>query len=134
MAFSPDGTQLATTSDDGTARIWDLATGTARATLNSHTNWVRGVIFSPDGTQLATASDDGSARIWDVEQGVVRAVLAGFAGDSYAVLTDDGYRIEGDTGGDVWWAIKMCRFEPGELDGFVPGLRRVPDGEALRLV
>ena len=34
----------------------------------------------------------------------------------------------------MWWAIKLCRFEPGELDGFVPGLRRVPTGEPLPLV
>ena len=69
MAFSPDGTLLATASHDGTARIWDLATGTTRTTLQGHTG-TRGVAFSPDGTLLATASDDGTARIWDLATGI----------------------------------------------------------------
>lgn len=31
VAYSPDGTQLATASDNGTARLWDPATGACRA-------------------------------------------------------------------------------------------------------
>jgi 3',5'-cyclic AMP phosphodiesterase CpdA len=134
VAFSRDGTQLATASDDRTARIWDLATGTCRAILEGHNGSVNSAAFSPDGTQLATGSDDGTTRIWDVEKGVAQAVLAGFSGAAYAVLTADGYKVEGDTGGGLWWAVKLCRFEPGELDEFVPGLRRVPAGEPLPLV
>ena len=38
VAIAPDGTWLATASDDGTARIWDAATGAARATLTGHTD------------------------------------------------------------------------------------------------
>ena len=43
VAFSPDGTVLATASSDGTARIWDLATGTnpeTRTTLQGHTSYL----------------------------------------------------------------------------------------------
>ncbi len=82
--------------------------------------------FSPDSALLATASDDGTARIWNVGTGAARAALVGFSGGGYAVLTADGYKVDGD----LWWAMKLCRFEPGELDGFVPGLRRVA-AEAL---
>jgi WD40 repeat protein len=73
VAFSPDGTQLATTSHDHTARIWDLATAQTRTTLTGHTGPVTAVAFSPDGTLLATASRDGTARIWDVRRHSLRA-------------------------------------------------------------
>ena len=69
MAIAPDGTWLATASDDGTARIWDAATGGQRATLAGHTDDVTAVAIAPDGTWLATASDDGTARIWDAATG-----------------------------------------------------------------
>ena len=65
VAWSPDGTRLATGSDDETVRIWDPATGQTTATLTGHTDWVTAVAWSPDGTCLATASDDKTVRIWD---------------------------------------------------------------------
>jgi hypothetical protein len=43
--------------------------------------------------------------------------LAGFSGGGYATLTADGYKAEGD----VWWAIKLCRFGPGSLTGSCRG-------------
>ena len=134
VAFSPDGALLATASADGTARLWDLTAGTTRAILEGHTDWVRGVAFSPDGTLLATASSDGIIRIWDVERGVTRATLAGFSGGGHAVLTPWGYTLRGDVKDGLWWAMKLCRFGAGELDGFVPGMRRVAAGAPLPLL
>ena len=67
VAWSPDGTQLATASSDRTARIWNTQTGNTLHTLTGHTNWVNSVTWSPDGTQLATASNDKTARIWNLD-------------------------------------------------------------------
>jgi WD40 repeat protein len=67
--FSPDGTRIVTTSSDGTARVWDAATGQVQLTLTGHTGWVRGGGFSPDGTRIVTAGDDGTARVWDAATG-----------------------------------------------------------------
>ena len=126
VAFSPDGTQVVTVSADRTARIWDLTAETATCrTLRGHTGAVRGVAFSPDGTLLVTASDDGTVRIWEVDTGTVRVTLAEFSKGGYASLSLDGYRVEGDLDNRLWWAIKLCRFAPGELDPYVPGLRRL---------
>ena len=62
VAIAPDGTWLATASNDKTARIW-TADGTARATLTGHKDWVTRVVIAPDGTWLATG-DVGTVRIW----------------------------------------------------------------------
>src|SRR5262249_40313777 len=116
VAFSPDGALLATASGDGTARIWDIASGATRVTLRGHIDVVRGVVVAPDRPLIATASDDGTVRIWDLATGTSRAVLIPFADGGYATITDDGYKLDGDPGGRFWWAVKMCRFDPGELD------------------
>jgi hypothetical protein len=70
---------LATASRDGTARIWDPASGAVLATLTGHTGTVGHLAWGRLGDQvvLATASYDGTARIWDPASGAVLATLTG---------------------------------------------------------
>jgi hypothetical protein len=65
-----------------------------------------------------------STRTIAQEPGTARARAAAAA--SAALLPDGGYKLAGDLRGALWWAIKLCRFEPGELDPYVDGLRRLP--------
>ncbi len=73
LAWSPDGTRIATASRDGTARIWDAATGSPLRELTGHLGMVEMVAWSPDSTRIATASRDRTVRIWDADTG--RCVL-----------------------------------------------------------
>jgi WD40 repeat protein/3',5'-cyclic AMP phosphodiesterase CpdA len=133
VAFSPDGALLATASDDGTARLWDPATGYPLRVLSGHTGRVRGVAFSPDGALLATTSTDGTARLWDPANGALRATLLALKAGGYAVILPEGsYKLAGDPGRSLWWAIKLCRFASGELDPYDTATRRLSADDPIR--
>ena len=66
-AFSPDGRYVATSGADGTARLWEVASGTEVRRFTDHTDAVRNVVFSPDGKYILTASDDHTARLWQTD-------------------------------------------------------------------
>jgi WD40 repeat protein/serine/threonine protein kinase len=60
LSWSPDGTRLATGSGEGTAKVWDAASGQELLSLQGNT-----VSWSPDGNRLAIGSADGTVRIWE---------------------------------------------------------------------
>jgi len=95
IAFSPNGTQLATVSlVDSNAKIWDASTGRLLITFSGHTGGVSHVAFDPDGTRIATASADGTAKVWDVSNGKELFTLVGHADIVSSVsFSPDGTRL-----------------------------------------
>jgi hypothetical protein len=79
VAFSPDGSRLATAGADGLAKMWDAATGRELLTLIGHTDSLYSLAFSPDGRYIATSSDveDTTVKVWDAQTGEEIYTLAG---------------------------------------------------------
>jgi len=75
VAFSPDGTVLASASADLTVRLWDMAKRHELRSLDGHTDGVLHVVFSPDGAVVASASSDRTIRLWSVPPGGVNPGL-----------------------------------------------------------
>ncbi|KAJ5593561.1 hypothetical protein N7537_010465 [Penicillium hordei] len=77
IAWSQDGSRLASASSDITVRIWDPATGQCVSTLEGHRYSVNSIAWSQDGSRLASASDDNTVRIWDPATGQCVSTLEG---------------------------------------------------------
>ena len=112
VAWSPDGSHLATGGDDGVTFIWDSAIGQPTVTLTGHAGAVQVVVWSPYGTHLATGGWDGTVRIYDPVRGTEIADLYGHTGPIHAVAwSPDGTQLA--TAGDddstrIWSLATGC--------------------------
>ena len=80
-AFSADGALASTTSEDGTARVWDVSSGKLVDTFRAvPTTPLTAVTFSHDGSFVAAVSQDNVARVWNVKTGKLTSELRGHTG------------------------------------------------------
>jgi WD40 repeat protein len=88
VAFSPDGTTLAThRSPDGLPAIWDAASGEKLFELGSTVN---SITYSPDGNSILTASTGGKAQMWEAATGKILLTLRGHQGNNGKVSVSPG--------------------------------------------
>jgi WD40 repeat protein len=91
VAFSNDGAQLATCSDDKTAVVWDSSSGSQITKLEGHGDFVNSVAWSPDNALIGTASKDKTAVVWDAVSGQQVSKLEGHS----EVVTGVAWSSEG---------------------------------------
>jgi len=78
--YSPDGARVLTASTDGTARVWDAATGKELFALTGHTGPVWVAEYNAAGNRILTAGDDHTPIVWDAKTGAKVCALAGHTG------------------------------------------------------
>jgi WD40 repeat protein len=137
--FNPDGTVVATTSNDDTTKIWPVSGGDAVASLRQPDGNVVGAAFSRDGGKLVTAGVGGSAVVWNTKLWSQALLLAGplnpltgasFSSDGNLVVVSSGDRtaqiFRTDVSGDGLRVAVLVGHQDGVLTASFD-----PSGHAL---
>lgn len=91
VAFSPDGSRLASGGRDNIIRVWDAETGELLMQTEGHADWVSTLTFSPGGLQIISGSRDNTVRLFNAYTGALLGVIGGHDDDVTAVaMTPDG--------------------------------------------
>ena len=69
VAFSSDGTRIASGSSDRSVTIWEVETGTLLLTLQGHTGGVTSVAFNSKGDKIVSGGEDETVKVWDAKSG-----------------------------------------------------------------
>jgi WD40 repeat protein len=114
VAFSPDGTRVASADQGGNIRFWDVSTGHQRLALVGRQGRVDCLTFSPGGETLASAGWDGTIVLWDAPSGVPRSVLRGHSAPvSSLVFTRDALFSGSYDGNVLRWEPKPPQASAG---------------------
>jgi WD40 repeat protein len=119
LAFSPDGTRLASASADGTVRVWKVRSARVEHVIAVDAAGVRDVSFGRHGTRLATADSDGTVGVWPVtgahpvflvgHVGPVNTARFNAAGDRIVSTGQDGtVRVWSAAGGETLVVLRQA--------------------------
>ncbi|MEV4628206.1 AAA family ATPase [Micromonospora sp. NPDC049523] len=137
VVFSPDGRRVAAGGDDGTIRLWDVATHRpVGEPLIGHSEQIRTMAFSPDGRFLAFAAGfQAGPRLWDLVTGEVADIPAGarqaevITGISFS---PDGTLLAIAGTPSQLWDISTGRFRGVSMrESAHVAMKFSPDGELL---
>lgn len=99
VAFSPDGSRIATCGADKYVKVFTTATGAMVRPFEGHTEYVLDVSWRGDSRSLASAGADNTIRVWDVDTGELSRTILGydkqvtdirFMGDSINTVSSSG--------------------------------------------
>ena len=94
VAWSPDGTRIASGGHDSTVQIFDTRTGKRILTYRGHSGEVFAVAWSPDGTRIASGSFDNTVQVWNAYNEARILIYYGHSNSVYSVAwSPDGTRI-----------------------------------------
>ena len=138
-AFSSNGMQIVSASENNILRLWDAATGKPIGEpLQGHAGRVLDVAFSPDGTQIVSASSDNTLRLWDAASGKsLGAPLEGHTGSvTHALFWSDERHIVSTSDDKTLrlWEVNSTRLVGAPLQGHRDGVISAafsPDGKLI---
>ena len=135
LAWSPDGTRIASGSADNTVQIWDTATGRKLYIYEGHAQEVSTVAWSPDGKLIASAGDGKTVQIWEAATGRDIFAYFGHKAVNMVAWSPDGKLIASasdDRKVDVWEAINGRKIASYARHSHrVNGVAWSPDGRSI---
>lgn len=139
VQFSPDGTQIVTSSEDKSVRVWDAKSTKHTGRLDGAAGVVNAARFSQDGKTVFSAGADALVRAWTLASDSERVVVEGVGGAvNRFLMTKDGQRIiTGDQIGRVWswdrkWGNQIQAYD-GRRYSAIYDVSLSPDGKLLAI-
>jgi WD40 repeat protein len=134
LQFSADSTKIATGSDDGAARVWDLTDAKFPELAQlAHGAAVTAVAINSDATLAISGAADNSLKVWEIADGSEAQKLTGHTGPivDLAVLPDGTAVSAGDTSVRFWNLATGQQTRTFAAPAAVTAMTLSPDGTQL---